>query len=267
MRNIVSLLGLFAAFWTIPALACDADSDCVIGERTYRIRMPAGAVSEPVGAIIFNHGYRGTAAGVMRNERMGEAIARLGVALVAPQGAGGDWDIPNSPGGGSDGELAYFDTLKQALVERHGIDPDRIMVTGFSAGGMMTWELACKRGDQFAAFAPISGTFWAPVPRACPTLPAPIIHMHGTSDRVVPLKGRRIQNTKQGDVYKALKLAAPKRTHGDWGSMGEAAGLTCQHKSPDGVPPIQFCVHPGGHTMRSSWIVRAWREFETAGFL
>lgn len=267
MRHLAFISCFVAVLWTSIASACGPDSDCRIGDRTYRIRMPEGATAKPVGAIIFNHGYRGTAAGIMRNRRMGETIASLGVALVAPKAAGGDWDIPNAPGGGDDRELIYFDALKKTLVERHDIDPQRIMVTGFSAGGMMTWELACKRGDQFAAFAPISGTFWAPVPQSCPTLPAPIIHMHGTSDRVVPLKGRVIQDTKQGDIYKALNLAAPKKTHGNWGSMGEFDGLTCQHKSPENLPPIQFCVHPGGHTMKSSWIVRAWKEFETAGFL
>lgn len=267
MRILLAALLTASAFSVEPAEACGADSDCRIGDRIYRIQMPKNASDRPIGAIIFNHGYRGTAAGVMRNRAMAQAVTGLGVALVAPKSARGGWDIPNAPRGNSNSELAYFASLRKMLVERHNIDPDRIMITGFSAGGMMTWELACNSADSFAAFAPISGTFWAPVPPSCPTLPAPIIHMHGTSDKVVPLMGRRIQSTRQGNVYEALELAAPKATYGNWRSMGESGGLTCQHKSADARPPVQFCVHPGGHTMRSAWIVRAWKEFEKMGIL
>ena len=87
----------------------------------------------------------------------------MGLAFVSPKSAYGDWDIPNSPSQ-KDGtsEYPFFEKLKADLVEKHGIDPDRIMVTGFSAGGMMTWELACRRGNLFAAYAPIAGTFWNP---------------------------------------------------------------------------------------------------------
>ena len=44
------------------ALACGHKTDCKIGERTYRISMPEGHDGKTkIGAIIFNHGYRGTA--------------------------------------------------------------------------------------------------------------------------------------------------------------------------------------------------------------
>ena len=268
MKILLSILTLIlAAFAMNPSHACGRESDCMIGERTYRIAMPEDAANKP-GAIIFNHGYRGSAAGIMKNNNLVNAATRMGVALVAPKSAYEDWDIPNSPSEKpGDSEYPYFEKLKADLVEKHGIDPDRIMVTGFSAGGMMTWELACRRGNLFAAYAPIAGTFWDPVPASCETLPQPIIHMHGTSDKIVPLKGRPIGNTRQGDVYEAMKLAAPKETYGKWNSMGEGAGLTCQGRTRSQTEFLQFCVHPGGHTIRAAWIVRAWKEFEKAGVL
>ena len=57
---------------------------------------------------------------------------------------------------------------------------------------MMVWHLACYRGASFAGFAPMSGTFWEPVPETCPTGPVNLIHYHGTKDPVVPLTGRQI---------------------------------------------------------------------------
>ncbi len=268
MRHLQPFLVIVLTIFTSAAVhACGHDSDCKIGERIYRIKMPENTAAKP-GAIIFNHGYRGSAAGIMKNDNLIKAVNGLGLALVAPKSAYQDWDIPNSPSqkpGTS--EYPYFERLKADLVEKHGIDPGRIMITGFSAGGMMTWELACRRGNLFAAYAPIAGTFWNPVPPSCQTLPQPIIHMHGTSDRIVPLKGRIIGDTKQGDVYEALALAAPKDSYGKWNSMGEEVGLTCQQRSRTQKDFLQFCVHPGGHNVRAAWVVRAWKEFEKAGVL
>ena len=260
---LVSLLNLIGS----SAYACGPDTDCMIDDRSYRIRMPEPKVGKP-GAIIFNHGYRGTASGIMRNRKMGDTISKLGVAFVAPKSAFQDWDIPNSPSGRLGNlEYEYFEKLKTELVEKHGIDPNRIMVTGFSAGGMMTWELACNLGDLFAGYAPISGTFWDPVPKSCKTLPQSIIHMHGTSDKIVPLKGRRIGNTKQGEVEAALQLAAPENNYGKWTQLDTFEGLACKIRKASKQQFVQFCTHPGGHSLKSAWIVRAWKQFEKAGLL
>ena len=248
------------------ANACGPDSDCVIDSRRYRIRMPDGHDGTSlVGAIIFNHGYRGTASGLMQNGALGRAVSDLGVAFIAPKSAGDDWDIPNAPFKGPRTELTFFDALKGELVANHFIDPDRIMVSGFSAGGMMTWNLACERGNEFAAFAPISGTFWAPIPQSCSQTPTNLIHVHGTEDPVVPLAGRRIQKTRQGNVYQALKLAVQNGKFGKWYSLGEFDGITCQERKSESGKVLQLCLHPGGHKFRAEWLIRSWKEFEMAG--
>ena len=53
-----------------PALACGPDTDCMLGDRHYRIAMPEGQSTDPVGAVVFAHGYRGSAAAVMQNFRL-----------------------------------------------------------------------------------------------------------------------------------------------------------------------------------------------------
>ncbi len=247
-------------------VACGPDTDCMIGERTYRIRMPQGHDGKSkVGAIIFNHGYRGTAAGLMKNKNLSRAISRMGLAFVAPKSAREDWDIPNAPSPGPRVEIPFFDKLKQDLVDQHGIDGNRLMVSGFSAGGMMTWNLACERGGNFAAFAPIAGTFWAPVPDKCERLPANIIHIHGTSDRIVPIEGRAIASTRQGNVNTALDLAAKAGGYGNWKATSGAEGLDCKMREGGDGKVLQLCLHPGGHSFRAKWLERAWKQFEQAG--
>ncbi len=247
--------------------ACGMDTDCKIGDRTYRIALPSPTSPEKPGAIIFNHGYRGTAAGIMKNKRLVKTVTDMGLALVAPKSFGPDWDIPNSPSPGDNVEFDFFAELKEDLTSRHGIDTSQIMISGFSAGGMMTWNLACEMGNSFAAYAPMAGTFWAPVPKNCNGLPVNMIHMHGTDDKIVPMKGRPIANTRQGDVYKALKMAAEADDFGKWNSTGESHGLTCQRRTASSGRILELCVHPGGHTIRSEWLVKAWKTFSEAGVL
>ncbi|MBT6274228.1 MAG: hypothetical protein HOI95_08855 [Chromatiales bacterium] len=63
--------------------ACGATSDCVIGARIYRIRMPATQADDTkVGAIVFAHGYQGSAKGVMCNKGLAQVATKLGVAYV-----------------------------------------------------------------------------------------------------------------------------------------------------------------------------------------
>ena len=94
VKWMVVLMGLVMLPLSAQAVACGPDTDCVIGDRTYRIRMPEGHDGvTPVGAIVFVHGYRGTAAGVMRNKSLMKVASDLGVALIAVTSVGGDWSV------------------------------------------------------------------------------------------------------------------------------------------------------------------------------
>ena len=98
-----------------PAVACGPDTDCVLGDRIYRIRIPEDRdATRKIGAIVFAHGYRGSARGVMRNKRLADVAASNGLALIALKSAGADWKIPGTPSDpGADGriELEYVDAL------------------------------------------------------------------------------------------------------------------------------------------------------------
>ncbi|MEL6806894.1 MAG: prolyl oligopeptidase family serine peptidase [Pseudomonadota bacterium] len=247
------------------ALACGPDSDCMIGERHYRIAMPE-AQAGPVGAIVFAHGYRGSARGVMRNMGLRRMVSEMGLALIAPKSARDDWDIPGAPSDmASTGaaEIAYFEAVIADATDRFGIDPDRVMMSGFSAGGMVTWELACQRPDLFAGFAPVSGTFWGGPPDTC-AAPASVIHIHGTADRTVPLAGRPIGPTKQGDV---LDVLAMYRGLGGFGpeTTAEVDEMTCARQENASGDVLEFCTFDGGHSFSRSYLSYAWERLRVAG--
>lgn len=265
-----SVLALLVS-WSGAGLACGPTTKCRLDDRHYYVRMPAKHDgTTKIGAIIYAHGYRGTAARVMRNEWFRQLGNRLGVAFIAPKSSGGDWSLPRSParmrGRPAVDELAYFDRLLDDVTARFAIDGRRIMVTGFSAGGMMVWNLACHRSNKFAAFAPIAGTFWRPVPETCTSPPTSIIHMHGDRDPVVPLRGRPIGPTHQGDVFKAIDMYAG---YGAFSAPVDAqrGKLTCKSRRNAAGNILDFCLFRGGHTFNSVYIERAWKIFEAAGRL
>jgi polyhydroxybutyrate depolymerase len=258
----LAVLALVAAM-AGAARACGPDTDCTIDARSYRIRLPAlppgGA---RVGAILVAHGFRDTAANMMADTDLAAAVSGLGLALIAPQSMGEVWSLPNAPSGGNRppvNEVADMDRLLADVVARFPVDRTRIMAAGMSAGGMLVWHLACHGGGLFAGYAPVSGTFWAPVPGTCPTGPVTILHTHGTDDPVVPLAGRRIRDGRQGDVTEAVRLYA---AFGRFGPPIEtrAPGLDCtRRRNPDGRV-LELCLHPGGHELRAEDVVRAWRN-------
>ncbi|UOM32552.1 PHB depolymerase family esterase [Acuticoccus sp. I52.16.1] len=258
------LLGLFAllALEPRPALACGPDSACTVGARTYRIALPEG--DGPFGAIVYSHGYGATAEGVMNFAALREVADRLGVALIALDSASKGWLIRNAPRRGLDDdaiELAAFDAVLDDAAERFAIDSDRLLAAGFSGGGMMTWTLACRRGDRFFAFVPVAGTFWAPLPRDCPNPPVDLLHIHGTADTVVPLDGRAIADTRQGVVDEALVMFRAAAHHGAPMPIAVAAGLTCEQTTGDDETRIVECLHEGGHMVDAGWIEAGWRMF------
>jgi polyhydroxybutyrate depolymerase len=80
--------------------------------------------------------------------------------------------------------------LIEELSASIDIDPDRIYATGFSNGAIMVYRLACELSDQLAAIGPVSATQILDDEQAChPGRSVPVIHFHGTADRLNPYEG------------------------------------------------------------------------------
>lgn len=89
-----------------------------------------------VGALIWAHGYRGSAAGVMRNGSLRRMVHDQGLALIALQGVGDLWDLPNGPRTpDSTGAVDYIDAVIADAQVQFGIDTNELVASGFSAGG------------------------------------------------------------------------------------------------------------------------------------
>ncbi len=261
MRRLVggaAIAVTIAAALTVSASACGTDSDCVTANGAYRIALPESG--NLAGAIMFFHGWQGSAAGVMRNKALRNRMTERGVAVIAPNGLGKSWSYPGSPSQRRD-EFAFIEEVLADIEDRFQIPGRRIMASGFSIGGSMTWYLACRMGDEFGSFAPIAGAFWMPLPESCPSPIPDLIHVHGTADRMVPIAGRPIRDRwHQGDVYKSfgILIDEPACVVGSEQDLGR---LTCQEWASCDGRLIQLCLHEGGHSLRTEWVSRAWDMF------
>jgi polyhydroxybutyrate depolymerase len=232
----------------LSAMACDATSDCVIPGGTYRISLPENT-AQPIGAIVFAHGYQGSAAGTMKNSSLLKMASDRGVALIAIDAGADDWAIPNAPHDSTSprDEMAYLDAVVADAAKQFGVDPARVVVTGFSAGGMLVWNVICERGDAYAGYIPYSGTFWKGPPATCPAGAPNIVHVHGTADTTVPMEGRAIGNTRQGDLIEVLSMYMNDKsfTASDAYSMTD---LICSHAGNTGGKRLDLCLFNGEHS-------------------
>jgi phospholipase/carboxylesterase len=98
-------------------------------------------------------------------------------------------------------QIRHF--LEQAL-QRYPIDPDRLVVLGFSQGGVMAYSLALDHPDRFAALVAISTWLPPEVLEQLPDLAAcrqlPILVQHGSRDDLVPVDRARksVETLRQG---------------------------------------------------------------------
>jgi predicted peptidase len=76
------------------------------------------------------------------------ALRDLGAIIVAPLCPGRSWVEPHS----EDGVLALLEHVR----DEYRIDPDRVVVTGFSLGGMGTWYFASRYTEMFSAAIPVA---------------------------------------------------------------------------------------------------------------
>lgn len=243
-----------------PTLACGPDTDCTVeGDRTYRYYMPD--VEGPVGAFFHAHGYRGSADGAMNNDALRSMADRLGMAFIAMNADADDWNLAHRPSNSTQAEAAEFDYVRAVIADvatRIDLDQNRMISTGFSAGGMMTWTLACGMGDTFAGFIPYSGTFWAPVPDTCTTPVSNVIHIHGLTDTTVPLEGRAIGQARQGSVIEAFQMYTAHGSFPDPGQVDFPHGEGCLVTMGETEGGIALCVFDGGHsysTERVEWAI------------
>ncbi len=158
-------------------------------DRTYRLYKPPAA-STPVPLVVVLHGYSGSARQAERDYHS-DGLADSGKFIVAyPDGLNRAWNVDGEtccgrPGREGVDDVGFISAAVADVAKNLGIDPARVYAAGMSNGAIMSFTLACAT-DIFAAIGPVAGTQL----NACRApRPTSVIHVHGTTDRLVPYNG------------------------------------------------------------------------------
>ena len=176
-----TFLLLSLAISTAPADVVRRNFDFDGKPRSYFLYEPAGRKpDEKLPMILMMHGSGGDARMLVDHWR--ELAAKERIVLMGPQSLSGrGWDLGvDSPD--------FFQAVVELGVKEYGVDPRRVYLFGFSAGGHHTMSLAVLEPEYFAAAAVYAGVL-IPELHAVAEIAErriPIVLVGGRRDNVVP---------------------------------------------------------------------------------
>jgi polyhydroxybutyrate depolymerase len=161
-----------------------------VGDRSYRLYVPAGATS-PAPVVVMLHGGFGSAQQAERAYGWDQLADGAKFVVVYPDGEARAW---NTNGGccgrpSRDGvdDVGFITAAVEDVAANLAVDRSRIYATGMSNGGIMAYTLACHSG-MFAAIGPVAATQLDPCGAPHPTS---VRQIHGTDDTRVRFDGGR----------------------------------------------------------------------------
>lgn len=151
-------------------------------DLNYTLAIPNGFTtqSDPLPLIVAlhfsGHGQPHFGASVL-TELVGPALHELGAIIAAP-------DCPAEVWASAGGERAVLDLL-DSLLKDYPIQPRRVVLSGYSMGGMGVWYMAARQPDRFSAAIPVSGMPPSDLDPAA--WKVPLLAIHSTDDELMPV--------------------------------------------------------------------------------
>jgi len=234
-------------------------------KRSYLVHVPPSYhATSPAPVVLIFHGAGMNAKLMLEFSGLNAKADEANFVAVYPNGTGAGpfltfnsggiaWDVVKK----QPDDVAFVARLLDDLAMVVNVDSRRVYATGMSNGGMMCYRLGAELSDRIAAIAPVAGTMAAT--EAEPTRPVPVLHLHGTEDRLVPFGGpdRR--------VPKFLSFKSVEDTVATWVQRNGCQDEPLVEELPDladdgttvtretyrgdnGAEVVLVVVHGGGHT-------------------
>ncbi|WP_077686651.1 alpha/beta hydrolase family esterase [Tessaracoccus aquimaris] len=173
---------------TLPSGRSDHELTWDGTQRSFRTYRPA-QVPQPVQVVVVLHGGGGSAATAEAAYGWDRAADRHGFVVVYPESVGQAWNAGSCCGRAQTvdvDDVGFVGAVVAELLGEQPLDPERVYLTGFSNGAMLSYRIACEAPGVFAAIAPVSGTQLVDCADA---KQVSLLAIHGTSDPSVPYGG------------------------------------------------------------------------------
>ena len=207
------------------------NAQCIVHDgvnREYVFYIPNsydGTSSVPL--MLNFHGFGGSASDYMQEADMRSLAEADTFILIYPQGSSLDgishWNA--CPLGGDNksdaNDFGFVEAIINVIASQYNVDTERIYAAGYSNGGMMAYGLANYKSDLVAAVASVSGVMLEC--RGSTNHPMPVVHLHGTSDGVLPYNGSSDWSSAQSTLDYWINfnntITSPTVSHDNSGEM------------------------------------------------
>jgi polyhydroxybutyrate depolymerase len=182
-------------------------------QRSYLLFAPTKSVASSAAVlplVVVLHGLG--ASPLSEAERTGFAtLATHDQAVVAyPAGVDNEWAVGNGCCAREGApvpqvnDVAFIDAVVTSVESKEAIDPSRLYLVGYSAGGKMASRIACAGGSPFAAVA----VYGAVPVTECSSKGSrlPVLIADGTSDTSLPYGGSAQRTPKIPSVASVVAL-------------------------------------------------------------
>jgi polyhydroxybutyrate depolymerase len=183
-------------------------------KRSYILHIPTGFdPSQPVPLVLVFHGLGLDGNEMIHISGFNIQADKSGFIVAYPDGTGTktSWNAGHCCGQAAlknVNDVGFVQALIEELSSLVTLDPQRIYATGFSNGAIFAYRLGCELSRQIAAIGPVSATQTVEDLQACqPGRPVPVIHFHGTADKLNPyLGGTTSAGTQFTSVGEAIQF-------------------------------------------------------------
>lgn len=147
---------------------------------------------ESLPLVINMHAFLGSAAGQMNYTKYNRLADSARCIVVYPNGIGGRWNSGTFFGISSNiDDVGFIGRLIDYMDLLYNIDTRMVYATGFSAGGFMSYKLACEIPNRITAIAPVAASM---VPEGnfdnCfPNRSVPVLAVNSVNDPITQYNG------------------------------------------------------------------------------
>jgi polyhydroxybutyrate depolymerase len=217
----------------------------LITARPYDIDIPTGWHNDkPLPLVILLHGYGTTGFAQRAYFGFNHLPDDRHVLVAYPDGTVNShqahfWNaddaccnLDNSPVD----DVAYLNAVIDDVEAHWKVDQHHVFFVGHSNGGFMSHRMACDAAARIAGIVALAGDVWKDPSRCNPSVPVPVLQVHGDADDTVPYDGRGA-------------MPAARDSVGTWATKNHCSGAL----TPTGRTLDLDSTIPGPETEVAAW--------------